>query len=292
MLMARTSRPATYGARPPPMNRTNEYAAEATGRSTGETVMTACVVTVLFTPQKMPERITRMISTGLSSVQIAMPSVSSAKTDEVEVHRLGDAEPGLQPRRAEHGEQRDEDAPAEEHQAQLDRRQLHRERRVAQDREEAPVVAQRGERHGEQPAVPQRLERRGEARRVRGLRCLLDEYHGGDQRDRHQHGHAVERAAPGDLAERAADERADRDAEAERGLVEHDRAREPAASRSDDDRERGGDEQCVPDAPASAEPDDLADRAGRPGQCGERHDQDEPGRSASTWRRSGWTPSW
>src|SRR6185437_882134 len=62
------------------MNRTNEYAAEATGRSTGDTVITAWVVTVLFTPQTMPEAMTRMIRTGLFSVQIAMPSVISANT--------------------------------------------------------------------------------------------------------------------------------------------------------------------------------------------------------------------
>src|SRR3984957_17382138 len=61
------------------MNRTNEYAAEATGRSTGETVITAWVVTVLFTPQTMPETITRTISAGLFSVQIAMPRLISAK---------------------------------------------------------------------------------------------------------------------------------------------------------------------------------------------------------------------
>src|SRR6185312_7631592 len=60
------------------MNRTNEYAADATGFSTGDTVMTAWVVTVLFTPQTMPERMTRTIRAGLFSVQIAMPSVISA----------------------------------------------------------------------------------------------------------------------------------------------------------------------------------------------------------------------
>jgi len=34
------------------MNRTKLYAAEATGRSTGEKVITACVLTVLFTRPK------------------------------------------------------------------------------------------------------------------------------------------------------------------------------------------------------------------------------------------------
>ncbi len=42
--------------------------------------MTAWVVTVLFTPQTMPEAMTSAISTGRSSTQIAMPRVSSANT--------------------------------------------------------------------------------------------------------------------------------------------------------------------------------------------------------------------
>jgi hypothetical protein len=51
----------------------------------------------------------------------------------------------------------------------------------------------------------------------------------------------------------------DGDAETERGLVEDDRADEPARRRGDDHGERGGDEQCVADAPARTEPDDAAD---------------------------------
>ena len=38
------------------MNRTKPYAAEATGRSTGETSMTAWVVRVLLMPMKRPRR--------------------------------------------------------------------------------------------------------------------------------------------------------------------------------------------------------------------------------------------
>ena len=45
------------------------------------------------------------------------------------------------------------------------------------------------------------------------------------KRDRHQRRGAEERAAPGDPAEEAAEQRAGGDAEAERGLVEDDRAR-------------------------------------------------------------------
>jgi len=50
--------PAANGASPPPMNRMKPYAAEATGRSTGDTSMTACVVSVLFTPIIAPGAIT------------------------------------------------------------------------------------------------------------------------------------------------------------------------------------------------------------------------------------------
>src|SRR6185437_510939 len=69
MLTARPSRPAAYGASPPPMNLTKPYDADATGFSTGETVITAWVVIVLFTPMKMPEMITAGISTARSVVQ-------------------------------------------------------------------------------------------------------------------------------------------------------------------------------------------------------------------------------
>ena len=113
--------------------------------------------------------------------------------------------------------------------------------------------------------MPQRLERLGQARLAGRLRDGLDEHHGRDQRDRHQRGHPEERPAPADLAERPAEQRADRDAEAERGLVQHDRAGEAAAGRRDDHRERGGDEQRVPDAPARAEPDDAVHRTGGAG---------------------------
>jgi hypothetical protein len=62
------------------MKRTKLYAAEATGRSTGETVITAWVVTVLLMPMKMPDAITAGMSTALSVVQIAMTSFSRARS--------------------------------------------------------------------------------------------------------------------------------------------------------------------------------------------------------------------
>ena len=61
------------------------------------------------------------------------------------------------------------------------------------------------------------------------------------------------------VAEDAADQRADGDADAQRGLVEDDRLRDRAAGRADDGGQRGGDEQRVAQSPAGAEADDLAD---------------------------------
>ena len=46
------------------MNRTKPYAADATGRSTGATSITAWVVRVLFTPMIAPATITHTISTA------------------------------------------------------------------------------------------------------------------------------------------------------------------------------------------------------------------------------------
>ncbi len=58
------------------MNRTNPYAADATGRSTGETIMTACVVTVLFTPMKTPATITATTSTVCEFTKIAITAAA------------------------------------------------------------------------------------------------------------------------------------------------------------------------------------------------------------------------
>src|SRR3984885_4573384 len=52
------------------MNRTKLYADEATGRSTGETVITAWVVTVLLMPMKIPDAITA----GFRYIVLAMPN--------------------------------------------------------------------------------------------------------------------------------------------------------------------------------------------------------------------------
>src|SRR5690625_2085205 len=60
------------------MNRTKLYAADATGRSTGATNMTACVVSVLLMPIKMPAATTVAMSTASTSVHIAMTARSTA----------------------------------------------------------------------------------------------------------------------------------------------------------------------------------------------------------------------
>ena len=155
--------------------------------------------------------------------------------------------------------------------------EVHGERRVAEDGEEAPVVAERGQRHGEQAAVPQRAQRRRQAGFVVGPRGALDQHDGGDQRDGHQGRHPVERAAPADVAEGAAQQRADGDADAQRGFVQDDGAGEPAAGRRDDDGQGGGDEQRVADAPAGPEADDPVDGGGGAGRRAEDHDKGQAG---------------
>jgi hypothetical protein len=64
----------------------------------------------------------------------------------------------------------------------------------------------------------------------------LDEKHGRDKRDRHEHGDPEERASPADPAQLSTDERAQSDSHPERGLVEDDGPREPAGRGPNDDR--------------------------------------------------------
>jgi hypothetical protein len=85
--------------------------------------------------------------------------------------------------------------------------------------------------------VTERLERVGERRAVHRPRQVAHEEDRRDESDRHQRGDAEEGPAPADPAELAAHERAECDADAERGLVEDDRARESAGRRRDDHRE-------------------------------------------------------
>ena len=60
------------------MKRTNPYAADATGRSTGATIITAWVVSVLLMPMKMPEMITHSTRTVRLVGNIAMIARSTA----------------------------------------------------------------------------------------------------------------------------------------------------------------------------------------------------------------------
>ena len=137
------------------------------------------------------------------------------------------------------------------------------------------------------------LQRLGERRPcARGLGSRLEQHEDRDEADRHQRRGAEERPAPGDVAEQAAEQRAGGDAEPERGLVEDDRARrrrrcaEPMIT-----GERGGDEERVAEAPAGAEADDLADRAGRAGERGEDDRRARARRAACCAGRSGWRRS-
>src|SRR3954447_12254168 len=72
------SLPASHGATAPPENRTNEYADDATDRSTGAAPMTACVITVLLIPRNAPATTTPMTSAVRESVQIAIAARSRA----------------------------------------------------------------------------------------------------------------------------------------------------------------------------------------------------------------------
>ena len=72
------SLPARNGAAAPPEKRTNEYAAEATGRSTGDTFITASVMTVLTTPRIAPAATTATISTVWESMPRPSTSRSAA----------------------------------------------------------------------------------------------------------------------------------------------------------------------------------------------------------------------
>src|SRR6478752_3657533 len=105
---------------------------------------------------KIPEMITAGISTARSVVQIAMTSTTTANAARFAYMVFAMPRLACSPGRAEHGEESHEDAPAGEHQAELDRAQVHRERRVPEDGEEAPVVAQRGQGHREQATMLQR----------------------------------------------------------------------------------------------------------------------------------------
>ncbi len=158
---------------------------------------------------------------------------------------------------------------------------MHRERREAEHGEEAPVIQKRGDAHGEQAAMAQRTERRRQ-RQSRGWRWgFLDQHQRGDQRDRHQRRHAEERAAPADAAQHGSDQRTGGDADPECGLVGHDRSRESATRRSDDDGQAGGDEQGIPQSPAGSEAHDLPDAARGAGERAEHHDEREPGHESA-----------
>ena len=211
---------------------------------------------------------------------------------EVAVHGPRQAEPGLQPGRAEDREQRDQDAPAGEDQPEPDRAQVHRERRVAEHGEEAPVVTQRRQRQRQQAAV-----RAAPAAARTGRSSALAAGSSAPARwwrsGRSPSGPTTPKNGPRQLILPSTPPSSgpSGDAHAQGGLVQHDRAGEAAAGRGDDHRERGRDEQRVADAPAGPEADDAADRGRGAGQRARRPRSAPARRSASSWPRSGWTPS-
>lgn len=116
--------------------------------------------------------------------------------------------------------------------------------------------------------------------RLRLRRGRQQERHG-DEADEHQDGDAVERPAPGDAAQGAAEQRADGDAQTEGGLEEDHGPADAAAGCGDDGGEGGGDEERVAQAPAGAQADDRTDGAGRAGERGEDDDEDEAGQEGA-----------
>ena len=131
---------------------------------------------------------------------------------------------GGEQRRDPHPGHRDRDAPAEEGEAEADRAHLERERRVGEQHEEADVVEQRGAASTASAGLPSARNGAESFTGTRSRRVVLAEQHDdGDEADRHEDRGAEERPAPADGAEQAAEQRADRDAEAERRLVQDDR---------------------------------------------------------------------
>ena len=171
-------------------------------------------------------------------------------------------------RRDQHRRDGERDAPAEEGEAEADaRRSRAGTASEGEQHEEADVVEQRraGE-HGERGLARARMgaEQRVARARARSTpSACVSRTTIATNADRHEGGGAEERAAPADAAEQAAEQRADRDAEAERGLVEDDRRAGAAGGGADDGRERGRDEEGVAEAPAGAEADDRLDAAAR-----------------------------
>ncbi|QIP38781.1 hypothetical protein G9444_1537 [Rhodococcus erythropolis] len=108
---------------------------------------------------------------------------------------------------------------------------------------------------------------------VFGLGCARKHHDDENESNRHQGCDAEERCAPADVTENAADQRSDRDTDAQCSLVEDDCPCDAAAGRADDGRQCRCDEECIAQSPAGTESDDLADGAGSACQRGE-HDDD------------------
>ncbi len=79
-LTSSPSRPATYGATAPPEKRTKEYAADATGRSTGAAPITASVIRVLLMPRNAPATMIPITRASFESVSTAIAARSTANS--------------------------------------------------------------------------------------------------------------------------------------------------------------------------------------------------------------------
>src|SRR5258707_720386 len=119
----------------------------------------------------------------------------------------------MQPRRDYHGGERQRHPPAEEDQPDLVGAHVEGEWCERQQREEAKVVQHCGDCDAEQAAVAQRAEWVGQRGGVFGTRGGRQQERGDNEREGHQRRHPEERSTPGDRAEDATDERADRDAD-------------------------------------------------------------------------------
>ena len=217
-------------------------------------------------PRKAPEATTQTISAVCERVQHGHHDQDRHDRGQRSGEPANIAVATADPRRNEDGENREQQPPARERIPELVDAQVQHERRVGQQREEAEVVEDRGQSAAACRAMPQRAQRLCDrkALALRRRRCALQEHEDRDEPDAHQHGDAEERAAPADAAELPAEQRAERDAETERRLVEHDRAGHAAAGRADDHRQRRGDEERVPEPPAGAQSDDRSDAVRAP----------------------------
>ena len=159
------SRSATNGPIAPPVNRTKEYAAEATGRSTGAEPITASVTRVLTTPRNAPATTMPPATTASCAEKAAIAARSRANRARTAVI-VGTVPNRCCSRGATTTEViAEQQAPAEEGPADVhDVEAVQREGPGGHEREEAQVVEDRDHREQQQRRVAQSAERVGQGR--------------------------------------------------------------------------------------------------------------------------------